>query len=99
MATMKRPCEFSPVGWYRFGDVRGNLHQQNDPAVIESARRVSIDQVPGLLLLFATRTKPANCFIYRERTKANVATAATFPSAWLEGTKRAEKAWGSRRPR
>jgi|SRR5580704_7635320 hypothetical protein len=32
-----------------------NLDQQNDPAVIDWARRVSIDQVPGLLLFLAAR--------------------------------------------
>jgi hypothetical protein len=35
--------------------LEGNLYQQNDPAVIEWARRVSIDQVPGLLLFLAAR--------------------------------------------
>jgi hypothetical protein len=33
----------------------GNLHQQNDQAVTDWARRVPIDQVPGLLLFLAAR--------------------------------------------
>jgi excisionase family DNA binding protein len=33
----------------------GNLYQQSDPAVIDWARRLSIDEVPGLLLFLAAR--------------------------------------------
>jgi excisionase family DNA binding protein len=33
----------------------GNLYKQNDSAVLDWARRVSIDQVPGLLLFLAAR--------------------------------------------
>jgi excisionase family DNA binding protein len=35
--------------------VEGNSIQQNDPALIEWAARVSLDQIPGLLLVLASR--------------------------------------------
>jgi len=33
----------------------GNSIQQNDPAIVEWAARISLDQIPGLLLVLASR--------------------------------------------
>ncbi len=33
----------------------GNSIQQNDPALVEWAARISLDQIPGLLLVLASR--------------------------------------------
>ena len=43
----------------------GNSIQQNDPALAEWAARVSLDQIPGLLLVLASR------WLIETKTKAN----------------------------
>ena len=52
----------------------GNSIQQNDPALIEWAGRISLDQIPGLLLVLASR------WLVETTAKANEQDSKTGPA-------------------
>ncbi len=71
----------------------GTLYQQNDPAVIDWSGRISLDQIPGLLLFLATcwlgETRPkdveSNALSEAEKllTAGEVAEHLHLPKSWL----------------
>jgi excisionase family DNA binding protein len=77
----------------------GNSIQQNDPQLVEWAARISLDQIPGLLLVLASRwlvetTAKANEQQNKPDTAANLATAGelakhlNLPESWVRTEER-----------
>ncbi len=77
----------------------GNAFQPNDPALLEWAGRISLDQIPGLLLYLAARllseTRPevdkanqANRAAEDLVTAGELATHLNLPESWVRNEER-----------
>ena len=77
----------------------GNSIQQNDPALVEWAARISLDQIPGLLLVLASRwlvetTEKANEQDSKTGSPPNLVTAGelarylNLPESWVRTEER-----------
>jgi len=77
----------------------GNTHQQNDPALIEWAGRIALDQIPGLLLFLTARwlAETEKSVIDKNHepnaaenlvTAADLARRLNLPESWVRNEER-----------